>query len=157
MTQVEFLSPDGVPAQIKGGTPLPLPETQIADALETIEFQAVLELVAEHAVGPLGAARVRSRRPTQGLNWIRAELDRVGEVASLFRRGDGLISEAIPDVTQVLARLRIDGSVLEGVDLVALLQVLRAARTVHADLERIARLAPLTAELLRHLPDKTLE
>src|SRR5215218_1368742 len=157
MTQVEFLSPDGVPAQIKGGTPLPLPETQIADALETIEFQAVLELVAEHAVGPLGAARVRSRRPTQGLNWIRAELDRVGEVASLFRRGEGLISEAIPDVTQVLARLRIDGSVLEGVDLVALLQVLRAARTVHADLERIARLAPLTAELLRPLPDKTLE
>ena len=157
MTQVEFLSPDGVPAQIKGGTPLPLPETQIADALETIEFQAVLELVAEHAVGPLGAARVRSRRPTQGLNWIRAELDRVGEVAGLFRRGDGLISEAIPDVTQVLARLRIDGSVLEGVDLVALLQVLRAARTVHADLERVARLAPLTAELLRPLPDKALE
>src|SRR5215208_7087813 len=157
MTQVEFLSPDGVPAQIKGGTPLPLPETQIADALETIEFQAVLELVAEHAVGPLGAARVRSRRPTQGLNWIRAELDRVGEVAGLFRRGDGLISEAIPDVTQVLARLRIDGSVLEGVDLVALLQVLRAARTVHADLERVARLAPLTAELLRPLPEKALE
>jgi DNA mismatch repair protein MutS2 len=157
MTQVEFLSPDGVPAQIKGGTPSPLPETQIADALETIEFQAVLDLVAEHAVGPLGAARVRSRRPRQGLNWIRAELDRVGEVAGLFRRGDGLISEAIPDVTQVLARLRIDGSVLEGVDLVALLQVLRAARTVHADLERIARLAPLTAELLRPLPEKTLE
>src|SRR5215204_6124501 len=95
--------------------------------------------------------------PTQGLNWIRAELDRVGEVAGLFRRGDGLISEAIPDVTQILARLRIDGSVLEGVDLVALLQVLRGARTVHADLERIAHLAPLTAELLRPLPDKTLE
>ncbi|MFL5492094.1 MAG: hypothetical protein ACJ8AV_11775, partial [Gemmatimonadales bacterium] len=81
MTQVEFLSPDGVPAQMKGGTPSPLPEAQIADALETIEFEAVLDLVADHAAGPLGAARVRSRRPTQGLDWIRAELDRVGEVA----------------------------------------------------------------------------
>jgi DNA mismatch repair protein MutS2 len=157
MTQVEFLSPDGVPAQMKGGTPFPLPDAQIADALETIEFEAVLKLVADHAVGPLGAARVRSRRPTQGLDWIRAELDRVGEVAGLFRRGDGLVSEAIPDVTQVLARLRIQGSVLEGVDLVALLQVLRGARAVHADLERIAHLAPLSAELLRPLPEKSLE
>ncbi|MFL5460935.1 MAG: endonuclease MutS2 [Gemmatimonadales bacterium] len=157
MTQVEFLSPDGVPAQRKGGTPSPLPEAQIADALETIEFEAVLDLVADHAAGPLGAARVRSRRPTQGLDWIRAELDRVGEVAGLFRGGDGLVSEAIPDVTQVLARLRIQGSVLDGLDLVALLQVLRAARGVHADLERIARLAPLSAELLRPLPEKTLE
>ena len=151
MTQVEFLSPDGVPAQMKGGTPSPLPEEQIADALETIEFEAVLDLVAQHAAGPLGTARVRSRRPTQGLDWIRAELDRVGEVAGLFRRGDGLVSEAIPDVTQVLGRLRIQGSVLEGVDFVALLQVLRAARAVHADLERIAHLAPLSAELLRPL------
>src|SRR3954471_18387763 len=157
MRQVESLSPDGVPAQMKGGTPLPLPAAHIADALETIEFAAVLDLVAEYAAGPLGVARVRSRRPTQGLDWIRAELDRVGEVAGLIRRGDGLVSEAIPDVTQVLARLRIQGSVLEGVDLVALLLVLRAARAVRADLERIAHLAPLTAELLRSLPEKTLE
>src|SRR5918998_6926129 len=137
MTQVESLSSDGVSAQTQGGTPLPLPDDQIADALATLEFDAVLELVAQHTVGPLGTARVRARRPTDDLSWIRGELDRVGEVAGLFRRGDGLVSESIPDVTQVLARLRISGSVLEGVDLVALLQVLRAARTVHTDLERL--------------------
>src|SRR4029079_18983817 len=49
------------------------------------------------------------------------------------------------------------GSVLEGIDFVALLQVLRAARAVHADLERIAPLAPLRAALMRPLTDKTLE
>jgi DNA mismatch repair protein MutS2 len=157
MTQVESLSPAGVPAHLQGGTPLPLPGEQSADALETIEFGAVLELIAAHAVGPLGAARVRARRPTDDLTWIRAELDRVGEVAALFRRGEGLLAEPIPDVTRVLARLRIDGSVLEGVELAALLRVLSAARTVHNDLRRVAEIAPLTASLLRPLPDKSLE
>src|SRR5918993_4815178 len=111
MTQVEFRSSDGVSAQTLGGTPLPLPDDQISDALDPLEFDGVLELVAQHTVGPLGAARVRGRRPTDDLVWIRGELNRVAEVAGLFRRGDGLVSEPIPDVTQVLARLRIAGSV----------------------------------------------
>ena len=157
MTQVDFLPPDGVPAQLLGGTPLPLPEDQSADALDTIEFASVLELVAAHAVGPLGAERVRGRRPTADLIWIRAELDRVGEVAALFRRGDGLVAEPIPDVSPALARLRIEGSVLEGVDLAALLRVFLAARTVHNDLKRISETAPLAGSLIRPLPDKTLE
>ena len=141
----------------QAGVPLPLPETQVADALAILEFEAVLGLVAAYTVGPLGAGRIRSRRPTDDLHWIRAELDRVGEVAGLFRRGDGLAAEPIPDVTGVLARLRIAGSVLEGIDLVTLLQVLCASRTVHADLERIAHLAPLAAALISPLPEKTLE
>jgi DNA mismatch repair protein MutS2 len=157
MTQVQSLSADGVPAQLQGGTPLPLPEDQVADALETIEFDSVLELVAVHAVGPLGAGRVRARRPTDDLGWIRAELDRVGEVAGLFRRGDELRAEPIPDVTDALARLRIEGSVLEGVELAALYKMLLSARTVHADLNRVSQAAPLTASLIQPLPDKALE
>jgi DNA mismatch repair protein MutS2 len=157
MTQARPLSPDGVPAQMQGGTPLPLPDAQVADALATIEFQAVLDLVAAHSAGPLGAQRVRRRRPTDELEWIRGELDRVAEVAGLFRRGNGLLAEPIPDVGQALARLRIAGSVLDGVDFFALLQVLQAARTVRTDLERVAPQAPLTSQLIRPSPDKALE
>jgi DNA mismatch repair protein MutS2 len=157
MSQVESLSPDGVPAQMQGGTPLPLPSEPTADALDTIEFGSVLELVAALAVGPLGAARVRNRRPTHDLAWISLELTRVNEVAGLFRRGDGLLAEPIPDVTRSLARLRIDGSVLEGVELAALLRVLAAARTVHADLRRVEEAAPQAAALARPLPDKAIE
>ena len=59
MHPVDARSPDGVPAQLQGGTPSPLPAGRSADALETIEFGPVLELIAAHAVGPLGAARIR--------------------------------------------------------------------------------------------------
>ena len=157
MPQAEPLSPAGVPAQIQGSTPLPLPPEQTADALETIEFGSVLELVAAHTVGPLGAQRVLSRWPTDDTVWIQEELLRVGEVAALFRRGDGLLSEPIPDVTRAVSRLRIEGSVLDGAELAGLQRVLTAARLIHADLRRIAEMAPHTSRLSSDVPDKAIE
>jgi DNA mismatch repair protein MutS2 len=157
MGVVERLPPNGVPTESEAGTPSPLPAERSADGLETIELGPVLELVAGHAAGPLGAARVRARRPTLDLDWIALELARVGETAGLFRRGDALLTEAVPDVSSALARLRIEGSVLEGGDLVAIQRVLGAARRVHADLRRVEETAPLAAALSRPLTDKALE
>ncbi len=157
MAQSLSLSDSGVPAHVQGGTPSSLPEAQSADALETIEFAEVLELVAGHAVGPLGAARVRGRRPGDDVGWIVGELARVGEVAALFRRGDALLVQPIPEVHRTLGRLRIDGSVLEGAELAALQRVLVAARLIQADLRRVAESAPLASGLARPLPDKRLE
>ena len=155
------LSPDavspGVPAQTEGGTPSPLPPDQSADALETIEFDQVVELVATRAVGLLGAARIRARRPTDDLAWIGGELAGVGEVAGLFRRGDALLVEPIPDVGRALGRLRIDGSVLEGGQLAGIHRVLVAARLIQADLRRVAETAPRAGAMARPLPDKTIE
>jgi DNA mismatch repair protein MutS2 len=155
------LSPDavttGVPAHTRGGTPSPLPPEESADALETIEFDQVVALVAARTVGPLGGARVRARRPTDDLAWIAAELEQVGEIAALFRRGDVLLVEPIPDVGRTLGRLRIEGSVLEGSQLAAMHRVLVAARLVAADLRRVAESAPLAGAMARPLPDKAIE
>jgi len=148
---------DGVPAHDQAGTPSPLPDLSSAEALETVELAEVVERVAALAAGPLGAERVRRRRPTDDLAWIREELARVGETAGLFRRGDRLLAEAIPDVSRTLARLRIEGSVLDGRELAAIQKALSAARQVHADLRRVAEAAPLAAALSSPLPDKTLE
>ena len=117
----------------------------------------MLEVVAGYAAGALGAARLRARRPVLELEWIRRELARVGEVAALFRRGDGLLAESVPDVSRALSRLRIEGSVLEGQDLVAIGRVLGTARRVHGDLRRVKETAPLAAELSHDLPDKSIE
>jgi DNA mismatch repair protein MutS2 len=157
MAQSLSVIPSGVPAHMQGGTPSPLAPERSADALETIEFAAVLELVAERAAGPLGAARVRSRGPSDDVAWVTGELTRAGEVASLFRRGDTLLAEPIPDVSRALGRLRIEGSVLEGTELARMQRVLVAARLVQADLRRVVETAPLAAALARPLPDKALE
>src|SRR5689334_10688571 len=157
MSESSDLPSHGVSAQTTGGTPSPLPPAQTADALDTVEFADVVNLVAERAVGPLGAARVRARRPTDDVAWIADELARVGEVAGVFRRGDVLLAEPIPDVSPALARLRIEGSVLEGVELARLHRLLIAARLVQADLRRVAEISPLAAGMARPLPDKRLE
>jgi DNA mismatch repair protein MutS2 len=157
MGVVDRLSSDGVPTDSMAGTPSPLPADRAADGLETIELGPVLEIVAGYAAGPLGAERVRARLPTLDLEWIRSELARVGEVAGLIRRGDGLLAEPVPEISRSLARLRIEGSVLEGPDLVAIQRVLGSARRIHADLRRVQTLAPLTADLSRPLPDKAIE
>jgi DNA mismatch repair protein MutS2 len=147
----------GVPEATTAGTPTPLTSAVVAEALETIELPAVLDVVAGHAAGPLGAERVRARRPSGDLDWIQRELARVGEVAALFRKGDGLLAEPVPDVRPVLSRLRVDGSVLESAELLAIGRVLGAGRAIHADLTRVAPLAPRSAALLCELPDRRLD
>ena len=109
--------PHGVPEATTAGTPSPLSSAVVAEALETIELPAVLEVVASHAAGALGAERVSARRPSDDLEWLRLELARVGEIAALFRKGDGLLAEPVPDVRPVLSRLRVEGSVLESAEL----------------------------------------
>ena len=86
------------------------------------------------------------------------ELARVDEVAGLFRRGDALLAEPIPDVTRALSRLRIEGSVLEGAELAGLHRLLVAARLVARRSETGGRsMAPLAGSLARPLPDKRIE
>ena len=157
MAQAESMSPYGVPAQRQGGTPSSWSPAERGDALETIEFAEVVERVAGHAVGALGAARVRERRPSGDAGWISGELARVGEVAGLFRRDDRLLAEPIPDVGRALGRLRIEASVLDGVELAGLHRLLVAARLVEADLRRVAEAAPLAAALAQPLPNKAIE
>lgn len=147
----------GVPTPAGAGTPSPLPGPEIDDALETIEFGAALELVAGYAAGPLGARRIRERRPAADLGWIERELAMAGEVAELFRTGDGMAAFPVPDVTAALARLGVEGSVLGGRDLARLRATMAAARQTAQDLRRVADRAPLAATLEVPLPDRRLE
>jgi DNA mismatch repair protein MutS2 len=152
------LAGDGVTGRpLRSVTPSPLDDPLTVDALDTIELASVLDLVAAHAVGELGAARVRARRPVTDIHWIRRELAMVAETAALFRRGDALLAESVPDLTETLARLRIEGSVLEGRQLAGIHVLIVAARRVHADLVRVRELAPLAFELAAEPPARPPE
>jgi DNA mismatch repair protein MutS2 len=142
---------DGVPESVTG-TPLPLPPEDAATALATLEFATVLDRVAGHAAGPAGAARVRARRPTADLAWAQHELALVGEAMALARRGEGVVAEDVPEAARTLARLRVDGSVLDGPELVLLWRVLAAARRVRGELRRVAAEAPRLVALEAPLP-----
>lgn len=125
--------------------------------LETVEFPAVLERVAAHAAGPLGAARVRARGPGTDPDAIRAALAQVSELAALFLSDDALRAEPVPDIAPALTLLDVAGSALEGLALADLGRALTAARVVGAELGRLERSAPRVAALRAAAPPRTLE
>ncbi len=125
--------------------------------LETLEFPAALERVAAHAVGPLGAARVRGRTPVADLDMIRAALAQVAELAALLLRDDTVRAEPVPDIAPALELLAVPGSALDGPALAGLGRALAAARIVAADLGRLTAQAPRTAALRAALPARELE
>ena len=125
--------------------------------LETLEFPAALERVAAHAVGPLGAARVRRRGPAIEPDPIRAALAQVAELAALLLRDDAIRAEAVPDIATALDLLHVPGSALEGKPLALVGQTLTAARGTAADLAKLAADAPRTAALRVEPPPRDLE
>jgi DNA mismatch repair protein MutS2 len=156
MTGIGNASDSGVPAA-DSGTPLPLPLEATADALEALEFAAVLERVAGNAAGPLGAAVIRARRPTDDVYWIRSELALVNEAAGLIRTRQGIAAEPVPEIARALSRLGVEGSVLEIGEMIAIRQALAAARLVVAELKRVEKDAPGVARLSQPLPSRTVE
>ena len=125
--------------------------------LETLEFPAALERVAAHAVGPLGAARVRQRVPAVDPETIRAALGQVAELAALLLRDDAIRAEPVPDIAASLDLLAVPGSALEGQPLVLVGQSLAAARVTASDLAKLAADAPRTAALRVEPPPRELE
>jgi DNA mismatch repair protein MutS2 len=147
----------GVPPLAGDGTPVCLDPAMSADALAALEFQHVLDVVADHAVGPLGAAALRARLPTDDVSWIRNELALVGEVLALIRRGVRFQLWPVPEIRGALGRLRIEGSVLELVDLAAIKQTLAATREISAELGRHAEACPRLASLAVPAVERAIE
>jgi DNA mismatch repair protein MutS2 len=125
--------------------------------LESIEFASALDAVAAFAVGPLGAASLRARSPSVDISWIREELAAVGEVMALERLGTAPAVEPVPEAKEQLARLRIEGSVLDGRACLTIQKVLNAARRTAGELTRVAAEAPRAAALVVELPPTTVD
>lgn len=146
----------GVPGRAAAGTPFHVPGLE-AGALDDLEFESVLRVVAGFAAGPVGAAALLARRPGTDLATIREDLAMVGEVLALLRRGERLDAEPVPDVAPALARLRVEGSVLEPLALRDVARLLAASRATAGELVRVRTEAPRAAALLATLPDTAMD
>jgi DNA mismatch repair protein MutS2 len=126
-------------------------------ALGSLEFAAVLDVIAGRAAGPLAALRIRALLPDTDPSRINLELARVGELLSLHRRGERVVVPPVPDLRSALGRLRVDGSVLEVGELADIRRTATAGRLISDDLVRIASMAPLVAELHAAPLDRAIE
>ncbi|PYP39924.1 MAG: hypothetical protein DMD48_05045 [Gemmatimonadetes bacterium] len=115
--------------------------------------------MAEHAAGPLGAARVAARRPEHDPASIRAALAQVAELAALLITDDSIRAEPVPDIAASLELLDVPGSALEAPALAELTVALAAMRVTASDLKRIdtTHHAPRTASIRVDPPPRELE
>jgi DNA mismatch repair protein MutS2 len=146
----------GVQVTTFTGTPSSFQEIAAAETLEQLELPAALDRVAEFAVGPHGADRVRARRPVADREWIERELNRVRQLALLLARGDGFRPEPVTSIEHVLQVLAADGGVLEGPELGEFRRVLDAMHLTHTALRRLEKDAPDVAVLAVDLPPREL-
>lgn len=138
------------------GTPSSFPGAD-ARVLAVLEFGAALQAVAGYAAGPLGAACILARTPSTDLHTVRADLGLVAEAVGLLDSGDAPEVVPVPEVTRLLDRLRIEGSVLDGQDCLAARATLAAARQVARELARVRERAPALAALEAPVPDRKVE
>jgi DNA mismatch repair protein MutS2 len=118
-----------------------------AHALGILEFPRLLDLVAERASSAPGAARVRALVPSSDLDWLENEHRRVAAVRSLLGGEPPWSPEPVPDLAGPIQRLRVIGSVWNGLELVAGAILLRSARRTQETLRDARRPAVIRAVL----------
>ena len=120
-------------------------------ALEVLDIRAALELVAERASSALGSEAVRRLTPSSDRDWVVSELERVTTVMQFFDTRPAWAMPPLPDPRPGLERLRVDGAVLEAVELHRIGVFLEASRVVGEALDQFdlaPALAPLRARLV---------
>ena len=86
-------------------------------ALAVVEFQRVLDWISGRAFSEPGKAAVRSLEPSSDAEWIRSELGRVEETRILIEAASPWAPPVIPEVSRSLARLPVEGGVLDPAEL----------------------------------------
>ena len=86
-------------------------------ALSVLDFPQALELVAGYASSEAGSEAVLSLRPRTDREWLELELGRVAEAGAFIESLSPWAPPTIPTCAETLARLGVDGAVLQGLEL----------------------------------------
>ena len=108
-----------------------------------LEWPRLREHVAGYAQSPLGRGWVMALEASADAAWIEAQQQRTGEVREFLTGGGSFDFHGMFDPTELLDEARVDGSALEGVQILAVLGVVERLAAWRAVL-RPAGAAPRT-------------
>jgi len=131
---------------------------------EVLEFPAIVELVRGFLTGPIAQPRVAALQPQANPDDIRRELALVREAREFLREGARPSLSALHDPRPLLAKLSIEGVSLAPEEILALVEVARAAcdlrglflKSPFTRLDGLARSCADFRELVKELDGKIL-
>ncbi|MBA2647464.1 MAG: endonuclease MutS2, partial [Pyrinomonadaceae bacterium] len=125
-------------------------------AFAALEYDELRALVRRGAQTPMGRARAEELTPLADLDGARRALQLVSECVELRRLGAAWSFSELADLSEPLARLRIEGAILEPTTLLEIARLCQQAAiardAIHAEREATPILWELVADLPRTLP-----
>src|SRR5437763_13838467 len=121
-------------------------------AFQTLEYGDLRALVRRHAQTEMGGARAEELAPLASVEDVRRALRAVSECAELRARGVRWSFGELEDPSEALARLRIEGTILEPLVLLELARWCEQASDARASVQAEREAAPLLWESVAELP-----
>ncbi|HZT58441.1 MAG TPA: endonuclease MutS2 [Pyrinomonadaceae bacterium] len=121
-------------------------------AFATLEYEDLRALVRRHAQTPMGRARADALAPLHSREEVRRALRVISECAELRARGVRWSFGELSDPAEALARLRIEGTLLEPLTLLEIGRLCEQAADARASVQAEREAAPLLWETVAELP-----
>src|SRR6516165_8437822 len=131
---------------------------------DTLEFPQILELLSHFLSGPVSQERLAALQPSTNIESIRRDLERAGEAREYLRETSRPSLGSLKDPRSLLHRLAVEGTFCSALEILALLDVARAAQDLRGLFVKtpFTRLDQLVAgmadfrDLLREMDGKIL-
>ncbi len=120
-------------------------------AIQVLEFDRVLEIIATGAVSEPGKERVKRLKPMTDSEMIQMELNRVRDMLNLIEKGDNIPFKGIHDLTQQLKIAAVKGAALSPESLNKIANTVACARLVKKFLQDRAKDAALLAQMANRM------
>ncbi|MFL6332070.1 MAG: endonuclease MutS2, partial [Pyrinomonadaceae bacterium] len=121
-------------------------------AFQTLEYEGARALVRRYAQTPVGRARAEALEPLSSLEEVRRALRAVSECVELRARGSRWSFSELSDPAEAIARLRIEGTILDPLVLLELARLCEQAADARAAVAAEREAAPVLWEVVEALP-----
>ena len=121
-------------------------------SFQTLEYEGLRALVRRYAQTPMGRARADELAPLDSVREVRRALRAVSECAELRARGVRWSFGELADPQDALARLRVEGTILEPLVLLELARLCEQAADARAAVQAEREAAPVLWEEVAELP-----
>ena len=121
-------------------------------AFGTLEYEGARALVRRYAQTPMGRARAEALEPLGSVEEVRRALRAVSESVELRARGARWSFSELSDPAEAMARLRIEGTLLDPLVLLELARLCEQAADARAAVAAEREAAPVLWEVVEALP-----